>query len=418
MSNTNDRPITPRRGSSRGAPTGSRPIERPFGVMAGTRGEFSRRPNMTIDTNIAWQARHETKAQAPWASPADFIPRSSGFTPRSGSPQRSYGSYQSLPSLGGSSRYGITSAKRDGFRDAGVEAALFSASINSSLPDLPAHPQAKILDSFDRLPGESQTLKPRPSTSDSNFKGDARSPARGLVRGLTGLGKKVLKRVSSSPVKIDSPRYTLIPNLDGRIPLLTLEHERYLEIREPLQSGPLVRARKTLQAFRGAFTRDPPELQFPRGQAQVDIVAGYLMKPCSTRLEGSMTTHFVRHSDDSLRAWAAVTSPRDDPSPSTQAERWNMVEARRRVRHQAKLVEEFNESWDAWVSEQSEEIQKAARRDPSGEKVQGGTRAPFRDYYHYMLIAADGELMQRKDIAEALILQYAYCFPGFMRSSE
>ncbi|RWA11522.1 hypothetical protein EKO27_g3593 [Xylaria grammica] len=375
---TDDRPIAPRPGSSRGAPTGSRPIERPFGVTASAQGEFSRRPNMTINTNIAWQPRHETKAQAPWASPADFIPRSSGFTPSSGAPQRSYRSYQSLPSLGGSSRYGITSAKRDGFRDAGVEAALLSASVNSSLLDLPAHPQAKILDSFDRLPGESKTLKPRPN----------------------------------------SPRYTLIPNPDGRIPLLTLEHERYLEISEPLQSGPLVHARKTLQAFRGAFTRDPPELRFPRGQAQVDIVAGYLMIPCSTRLEGSMTTHFVRHSDDSLRAWAAVMSPRDDPSPSTQAERWNMVEARRRVRHQAKLVEKFNESWDSWVSEQSEEIQKAARRDPSGEKVQSGTRAPFRDYYHYMLIAADGELMQRKDIAEALILQYAYCFPGFMRSFE
>ncbi|KAF2966241.1 hypothetical protein GQX73_g7352 [Xylaria multiplex] len=271
----------------------------------GNQGESSRRPEMTINTNIDWK---ESKAQAPWASPEDLKPQSSGYTP------------------------------------------------TYALPMKKASP--------------------------------------------------LLTEV------IDSPQYTLTPNKYGRIPLVTLERERYLEFSKPSQSGPLIHARKTLQAFRAAFTRDLPELQFPRGQEQINIVAEYLMHPCSTRLEASMTTHFVRQSAESLRAWSMAVTPRDKPTLSTQAKRWNMVEARRRVRHHNRVVEEFNELWDAWVAEQSPEIRAAARRD--GEEIQGKTRAPFRNFYHFMMIAADGEIEQRKDIAEALILQYPKAFLGFM----
>ncbi|KAI0537473.1 hypothetical protein GGR58DRAFT_513782 [Xylaria digitata] len=386
-------PNIPPRGTSRDTTTKSLPSQRSFNVTDRIQGESSRRPEMTINTNIDWK---EGKAQAPWASPEDLMPQSSGYTP-------SYARQQRSPLLSELiKRSNATKEKQGSSRGIRVS------------PKKPSTPTESPFSNL-TLPSEPQTSRSNSSGPSKSSKGTPRTPrtpVRGIVRGLSELGKKVLKKKASQPKKIDSPQYTLTRNKYGKIPLLTLGHERYLEVSEPSQSGPLIQARKTLQAFRAAFTRDLPELQFPRGQAQVDMVAGYLMHACPSRLEGSMTTHFVRYSEDSLQAWSSVTNPRDNPSMSTQAKRWNMIEARRRVRHHNKVIEEFNKSWDDWVAEQSREIQTAARRD--GEQIQGGTRAPFRDFYHFMLIAADGEIRQLKDIAEALVIQYPNSFPGFM----
>ncbi|TGJ84590.1 hypothetical protein E0Z10_g4175 [Xylaria hypoxylon] len=410
---SNGPPTIPRRSTSRNATTGNQPSQSSSNVATSAQGEPSQRPNMTINTNINWQSQHEVKAKAPWARPEDFTPRGSGFTPSSAAQQQLFGS-SGLPSPSGLSRSNARKVKRDSFRSPQIQPRETSIPTNSPLPSLPQHPQAIILDSLDRLPREPRVLSPYFRGSNKSSQENPTTPVKGMVRGITGLKEKVLKKAGFNSTNVDPPRYRLTANQYGQIQLLTLEHERYLEISEPSQSRPLIHARETLQAFRSAFTRDLPELQFPRGQAQVDIVAGYLMDSCPSRLEDSMTTELVRHSEASLRMWAAVLHPHDNPSISTQARRWNTIEARRRVRHQNRVIEEFNRSWDAWVAEQSNEIQAAARRDASGESIQDITRAPFGDFYHYMLIAADGEIRQQKDIAEALVLQYPDSFPGFM----
>jgi hypothetical protein len=217
---------------------------------------------------------------------------------------------------------------------------------------------------------------------------------------------------------VKRPQFTLAANEYGQIPLLIIDHRvRHLEISEPMHSAPLVHARNTLQAFRKAFTRDLPELKLSRGQAQVDMVAECLMCPCAVELDDSPTTQFIRFSEDSARAWEIYEYPDNRPhlsKKSTQAQQWNMLEARRRVRHHSRIKEDFNASWDLWVSEQSREIRATARRNPELEDISSRTRSPFRDYYYNTLAAAEGEIMQQQDIAEALILQFPASFPGFM----
>lgn len=288
---------------------------------------------------------------------------------------------------------------------------------------LPEHLKATPIDSMNRLSKES----PRPS-SLYNSKKRAQtmmtmSPVKNVVRGLAGLGKMVFSRTATEPVRsqsIQTPRLTLMANHKGQVPLLTLEYKRYVDFKDPLHSEPLLRAWKTLQVFRAAFTRNLPEHRFPRGQAQVDIVARYIMTPCSTSLEDSRTTQLVRHSAISLRAWQAYTRPDDYPPLSRDSkphQRWNMIEARRRVRKHNRVIAEFNAEWDAWVAAQNSDIQISARRKPESDEIQEGTQSPFRDFYHWMLVACDEEIKQRQDIGEALVLQYPSSFPGFMKES-
>ncbi|KAJ8132131.1 hypothetical protein O1611_g1492 [Lasiodiplodia mahajangana] len=272
---------------------------------------------------------------------------------------------------------------------------------------VPEHPTSAILNSLDRLKSKSLASSLLPSSPQST----KRSPTKRVVQGLANLGKKVLRPPKADTNK--SPMYLLIVDKYGRIPLLTLERRRYLEPSQPMQNGPLIEARFKLQTFRANFTRDIPELKFHRGQAQVNIVVGYLMSPCSPDLEQSPTTQFVRHSHASLRAWKEYQEMSRSQS-SRAHRRLNVVEARRRVRRNNKVIQDFNALWDTWVSEQKPEVQTAARRRQARDELHGEAGDLFRDLYHSMLVACDGEIEKRQDIAEALILQYPSSFPGFV----
>ncbi|KAI0868020.1 hypothetical protein GGS24DRAFT_507217 [Hypoxylon argillaceum] len=269
--------------------------------------------------------------------------------------------------------------------------------------------------------------QPKGSKQNSlSVQGTSKGPAKKVVQGLARLGKKVVKRINSGFTKanasqppansIQLPQYALARNMVGDIPLLTLERQRNLDLSQTSQGVSLIYARSALQDFRATFTRDLPELNFPRGQAQINIVAEYLMNPCPSDLESSPTTQFVRHSHDSLRAWKAYSEMNQLQNPRAYR-RWNMIEARRRVRHHNSVIQDFNDSWDTWVGEQDPEIQSTARRHPERED-QGYPGKPFRDFYHSSLIACDEEIQQRQDIAEALILQYPNSFPGFMKKPD
>lgn len=213
------------------------------------------------------------------------------------------------------------------------------------------------------------------------------------------------------------PELTLNRNPYGQIPLLNRGRERFLVLSEPERSERLIAARRTLQAFHKAYTRDLPELEFSRGQEQIDLVASYLCDHCPERLEDSITTELARYSDESLSIASINRDPDEHPhaSHSTPSQRWNVLEARRRVRKKNTVVQDFNKAWDEWVAEQTPQIQEAARRGPDGEvSDEATTQSPFGDFYFYCLVAADGEIRQQKDIAEALVLQYPGAFPGFM----
>ncbi|KAJ8107446.1 hypothetical protein ONZ43_g6731 [Nemania bipapillata] len=213
----------------------------------------------------------------------------------------------------------------------------------------------------------------------------------------------------------EQPQFTLTPNQHGQIPLLAQERKRYLELNQPIQSSSLLEARAMLQTYRAAFTRDLPELKFPSGQQQIDIVVEYLMMPCSPDIEESPTTQFVRQSHESLGAWKAYSDMTRSGDPRAYRQ-WNMAEARRRVRRHNTIISDLNAEWDAWVAEQSPEIQNAALRHPDRDEIQGLARSPFKNFYHFMLVSCDMEIQQRQHIAEALILQYPAAFPGFMTS--
>lgn len=444
----NQPPTVPRRGSSRNAPMGvvsnrsghprypsahvtnavirgNQPnllhaildvvsSNEPWTVQGG-----SNRPALRINTNnIIVQSNYNCP---PWmgaaleitprpptaraARPRDMGPQSgsvatsSNTTPQNDSPK-------SAPLL---RRSNAIRVKRNGTKTPGIEPET-----------LPEHPQATLINGLNRLTTKSPQSSPLPG---SRKRAQTMKPVKTIVRGLAGLGKRIFSRTVTEPVKSQSvkiPRYTLRANHNGQVPLLTLEYERYLELRDPLHSEPLFHARKTLQVFRAAFTWDLPEHRFARGQAQVDIVARYLMIPFSTVLEESQTTRLVRHSAISLRAWQAYTRPDDYPPLSKDSQpyqRWNMIEARRRVRNHNRVIESFNHVWDDWVAAQPPDIQIAARREPGENEIRGGTQSPFRDFYHWMLIACDEEIKQRQDIGEALILQYPSSFPGFKGES-
>ncbi|KAI1174733.1 hypothetical protein F4777DRAFT_599229 [Nemania sp. FL0916] len=251
-------------------------------------------------------------------------------------------------------------------------------------------------------------------------------PLRAIVKGLTMFANVFKRKTSNSFSKGDrspaSKTYILITDRHGRIPLVTLQQRRYLQFSQPSLSEPLLRARAVLRDSRDVSTRNLPELKFPSGQAQIDIVAQYLGRLCATDFEHSPTTEFVRHSHTSLRIRQVLLHPQEYPRQArrnTQPERANVLEARRRVRHHNLVIEDFDAEWEKWVSEQSQEIQDAVNHVPEEilavpHKCQG----PLADFYQAGIIACNAEIEQRQDIAEALILQYPDSFPGFVRKRE
>ncbi|KAI1111166.1 hypothetical protein F5Y14DRAFT_426428 [Nemania sp. NC0429] len=293
------------------------------------------------------------------------------------------------------------------------------ATIPSREPEtLPEHPQAILIDGLNRLAKNPSLSSPLPGPSK---RARTMTPVKSVMKELTGFGKRVFSRTRTEPVNklIQTPKYTLRVNHNGQVPLLTLHHKRHLRLKDdPLKNDQLILARERLQGFRAAFKGDLPKHRFPRGQDRVNVVARYLMTPCSTALESSQTVQLVRYSDTTMQAWRAYSRPDDYPPLSRDSmphERWNVIEARRRVRKHNQIIECFNASWDAWVSAQSPAIQKATRRAPGSEELQADTPSPFRDFYNRMLIACDEEIQQRQDIGEALILQYPADFPGFKK---
>ncbi|GAW27097.1 hypothetical protein SAMD00023353_7000390 [Rosellinia necatrix] len=396
-----------------------------IGSSQTTQGNSRRGPKLTIDTNIAAQPHisrrapeeidSDFKARAPWAEPDAFIPRPSHHSLAPTCNQRS-----------------TTGARNSKFIENLDEEP---KSVSGSLSELPRVNFFRVIGNLAK--GSVRLL----NISKKGPKATTRGSAKNFFRGPTDLRKEE-NRDSAQ----DNPpsQYTLTANAQGVIPLLTLQRKRrHLEISDPPLNVLLDDAKAALRTIGDAFTRDPPELELPRGQAQIDIVAGYLRRPCGRGLEESPTTQFVRHSLDSLQAWDAYLNPNPNPNPGDRARagagagtdgesddsdangdarararalarRWNMVEARRRVRAHNTVIEDFNRRWDAWVGEQGGGVRAAARRHPGREAIaRAGPRSPFHLFYNGMLIAADGEVRLRQDIAEALVLQHPGAFPGF-----
>lgn len=289
---------------------------------------------------------------------------------------------------------------------------------------LPEHPQATLINGLNRLTKQSPYSSPLPGSKKKRSQ-TMGNPVKSVIRGLAGLGKRVFSRTVTLPVKsqsIKAPQYILKVNRNNQVPLLTLEYKRCIKkIPDRMPIEALARTRETLRVFKGAFRGDLPEHRFPRGQDQVDVVARYLMSPCTTLLDDSEDTQFARHSAISLRAWQAYVDPDGYPPLSKDSkphQRWNMIEARRRVRTHNRVIEEFRSAWDSWVAAQKPDIRLAAARDPESDEVPGGIKSPFRNFYHWMLIACDEEIKLRQDIGEALILQYPSCFPGFKKGES
>ncbi|KAI1817716.1 hypothetical protein GGS20DRAFT_599302 [Poronia punctata] len=255
-----------------------------------------------------------------------------------------------------------------------------------------------------------------PSGSPDDSTGRNSGSAKRLIRKLTGLGKKSDKQSEQALTPEPSPKFPTYPlttdTSSGKIALL--KHgsriKKDLDLNQTTMPAELVSARSVLQTFREAYTRDIPEVDLNLDQNKIDLVARYLKYPCDKPGDESETSHLARYSDDSL----FLLSVKGSPGSREYADRWNVLEARRRVRKNETVIQDFHQAWDAWVSEQTADIQKLALRDPVADHVENGTKMPFGDYYNNMMIAAIDEVKRRKDIAEGLILQYPDAFPGFM----
>ncbi|KAI8626233.1 hypothetical protein F5Y19DRAFT_488523 [Xylariaceae sp. FL1651] len=412
-------------------PLDNRPWQRP--------GETDQRP-MNINTNIS-QSRsdldpcnsqdsdpyfdHRTaKTRAPFVSDEAFIPRPAPTSEHGlgAHPLNMRQHIDSHSTISPSTRGELS--RSDAIR---IARSASAPAMNKPLPKLPLQQPAmagKTMTSFTQAPFDYHSPTSVSKNDLRNMQQETTVNSRtSLSKRFEGLGKFLRRARSNSSGSTNNSNnrpkkklLTLAADKYGQVPLLTLNQKRNLALSEPLKSEPLTQAYTTLQHFRDAFTRELPTLALLLGQEQINAVVEYLKKPCSIDMEASETTELARYSPDSLAAMSLLRFPRKsaDQSDRARVRRWNMVEARRRVRHHNTVKEDFHSAWDNWVSVQTPVIQKAARRAGGQEEIMSGTRSPFHDYYYYVMIAAEGEIRQRQDIGEALILQYPTSFPGFM----
>ncbi|KAI1633069.1 hypothetical protein F4809DRAFT_42875 [Biscogniauxia mediterranea] len=273
-------------------------------------------------------------------------------------------------------------------------------------------------------------ISPAPSTipsvmNSAKFKLLTASTRRGFASALkkgqevmTPKSPNFLRRTSKLLPKLKSPARSAATPLDAEV------------MRNPSPTGPAVLPSETKRLLqsrsRGQWTEDLPSPEIPTGSEEIKEVERILnMEPGLH--EKSPEWNLARHSWRSMELrtrWEhkfPLKSEEGDNDDEAERVRWNRLEARRRVRVMSRVQDDFIARWEAWVAEQSAEVQAEARRaddervGEDGQKyvvLRDSTKPTLKHYFDDCLIEVDEAFERQKRLAERLVMRNARRFVG------
>ncbi|KAI5917421.1 hypothetical protein F4810DRAFT_46711 [Camillea tinctor] len=393
------------------------------------------------------------KARAPWADESAFIPQKreprraigdlkslvpnkqsnasqSSCRQESGSPTSPIWGYSNRAATGSSntrpvSKFAVIrpppiNAAQTSFKKSGTKHGGPSTTFDDLLEKVSKDAPQSAAGSFPVSPAAS--LKMRSLTASAR-----RGLTTTLKKGQEVITPKSPKFLGSTTKLLNKSkcpaRSTTIPSNAGA----SVSHSN---MRNPTPTGPSLRS-KTKRALRlrgqGQWTRDPPSPDIPTGAQEIEEVERMLAGELGPH-EQSPAWNLARHSWRSMELrtrWQHQFPPKaEEGNDELEASRvrWNRLEARRRVRVMSRVQDDFIALWEAWVSEQSAEVQAEAGGNNDNEQVgEGGrkhivlrdpTKPTLKHYFDDCLIEVDEAFERQKNLAENLVLRNARRFHG------
>ncbi|KAI1488485.1 hypothetical protein F5X96DRAFT_76771 [Biscogniauxia mediterranea] len=236
---------------------------------------------------------------------------------------------------------------------------------------------------------------------------------------MTPKSPNFLRSTSKLFPKLKSPARSTTTPLDAEM------------MRNPSPTGPPIPPSETKRLLqsrsRGQWTEDLPSPEIPTGREEIKEVERILNTEPGLH-EKSPEWNLARHSWRSMELqtrWEhkfSLKSEEGDDDDEAQRVRWNRLEARRRVRMMSRVQDDFITRWEAWVAEQSAEVQAEARGADDDERVgedgqkyvvlRDSTKPTLKHYFDDCLIEVDGAFERQKRLAERLVMRNPRRFVG------